>query len=79
MRKELNQEPDHTRIGFVDQPLFEEYLFPSLDECYNLICGPPVMITKGCEPNLSGKRHANSLLETSMSRTFIRICMQIND
>jgi nitrate reductase (NAD(P)H) len=44
--------------GFVDKALFEEYLKPAGDTVYNLMCGPPIMIDKGCIPNLSALGHA---------------------
>jgi nitrate reductase (NAD(P)H) len=46
--------------GFVDRALFEENLHPPGDDCYNLMCGPPIMIQKGCEPNLSAIGHKKS-------------------
>jgi nitrate reductase (NAD(P)H) len=48
--------------GFVDRALFEEYLHPPADDCYTLMCGPPIMITKGCEPSLSASGHKKSRL-----------------
>jgi nitrate reductase (NAD(P)H) len=48
--------------GFVDKALFEEYLHPPADDCYTLMCGPPIMITKGCEPSLSAIGHKKSKL-----------------
>lgn len=44
--------------GFVDKPLFEEHLFEPADDVYNLMCGPPVMMEKGCRPNLTAIGHA---------------------
>jgi NAD(P)H-flavin reductase len=46
--------------GFVDRALFEEILYPPSDDCYTLMCGPPIMIQKGCEPNLSAIGHKKS-------------------
>jgi nitrate reductase (NAD(P)H) len=43
--------------GFVDKPLFEEYLYPASDEVFNLMCGPPIMLEKGCRPNLEALGH----------------------
>jgi len=30
----------------------EEHLFPASDDVLNVMCGPPVMLEKGCIPNL---------------------------
>ena len=43
--------------GFVDKPLFEEYLYEPADDVYNLMCGPPIMLDKGCRPNLEALGH----------------------
>ena len=43
--------------GFVDKPLFEEHLYPPADDVYNLMCGPPIMLDRGCTPNLSAIGH----------------------
>ena len=43
--------------GFVDKALFEEYLFEASDDCYNLMCGPPIMLDRGCTPNLAALGH----------------------
>jgi NAD(P)H-flavin reductase len=48
--------------GFVDKALFEEYLHPPADDVYNLMCGPPVMIDRGCSPNLAAIGHSKSKL-----------------
>jgi Na+-transporting NADH:ubiquinone oxidoreductase subunit NqrF len=46
--------------GFVDKPLFEEHLYQPGDDCYNLMCGPPIMIQRGCEPALAAIGHKKS-------------------
>jgi NAD(P)H-flavin reductase len=43
--------------GFVDKMLFEEHLYPAADDVYNLMCGPPIMIDRGCRPNLEVLGH----------------------
>lgn len=43
--------------GFVDKPLFEEHLYPAADDVYNLMCGPPIMLDRGCRPNLESIGH----------------------
>jgi nitrate reductase (NAD(P)H) len=43
--------------GFVDQKLFEEYLFEPSEEVYNLMCGPPIMLEKGVTPALNAVGH----------------------
>lgn len=43
--------------GFVDKALFQEYLHEPGDDVYNLMCGPPIMIEKGCRPNLESLGH----------------------
>ena len=46
--------------GFVDKPLFEEHLYAASDDVYNLMCGPPIMLQKGCAPNLEALGHKKS-------------------
>jgi nitrate reductase (NAD(P)H) len=46
--------------GFVSKALFEEHLYPAGDEVYNLMCGPPIMLEKGCTPNLEALGHKRS-------------------
>jgi len=43
--------------GFVDKALFEEVFHPASDDCYTLMCGPPIMIKRGCEPALTALGH----------------------
>jgi nitrate reductase (NAD(P)H) len=43
--------------GFVDKALFDEYLNPAAADCYNLMCGPPIMLERGCAPNLEALGH----------------------
>ena len=44
--------------GFVNKELFEKKLYPSGDDVYNLMCGPPIMLDKGCTPNLVALGHS---------------------
>lgn len=46
--------------GFVDKQLFDEYLFEPADDVYNLMCGPPIMLDKGCRPNLEKLGHTKA-------------------
>jgi nitrate reductase (NAD(P)H) len=46
--------------GFVSKALFEEQLYPAADDVYNLMCGPPIMLEKGCTPNLEALGHKRS-------------------
>jgi len=46
--------------GFVDKKLFEEYMFDAADDVYSLFCGPPIMIEKGCRPNLEALGHSKA-------------------
>jgi len=48
--------------GFVSKALFEEILYPAGDDVYNLMCGPPIMLEKGCTPNLHALGHDNTRL-----------------
>ena len=48
--------------GFVDKPLFDEHLYEPADSVWNLMCGPPIMLQKGCEPNLLALGHKRSSL-----------------
>ena len=43
--------------GFVDKSLFAEHLYPAGDDVYNLMCGPPIMLDRGCTPNLTALGH----------------------
>lgn len=43
--------------GFVGKKLFEEVLYPCGDNVYNLMCGPPIMLDRGCTPNLKALDH----------------------
>mmetsp|Transcript_4811 Transcript_4811/g.9506 ORF Transcript_4811/g.9506 Transcript_4811/m.9506 type:complete len:899 (-) Transcript_4811:321-3017(-) len=43
--------------GFVNKDLFEKELYPPGDDVYNLMCGPPIMLSKGCQPALQELRH----------------------
>lgn len=43
--------------GFVDRQLFSENFFEANDDVYNLMCGPPIMLDRGCSPNLSALGH----------------------
>ncbi|KAL7473000.1 hypothetical protein ACHAXS_013379 [Conticribra weissflogii] len=44
-------------VGFVNKDLFEKHLYPAGDNCFNLMCGPPIMLEKGCTPNLVALGH----------------------
>lgn len=44
--------------GFVDKKLFEDHLYDAGEGVYNLMCGPPVMLKRGCFPNLEACGHA---------------------
>mmetsp|Transcript_218 Transcript_218/g.337 ORF Transcript_218/g.337 Transcript_218/m.337 type:complete len:894 (+) Transcript_218:112-2793(+) len=44
--------------GFVNKTLFEKELFASASDVYNLMCGPPVMLERGCIPNLGSLGHS---------------------
>ena len=46
--------------GFVDAKLFKEYFFEPGSDVYNLMCGPPIMLDKGCRPNLEKIGHKKS-------------------
>lgn len=46
--------------GFVSKALFQEHLYPAGDDVYNLMCGPPIMLDKGCTPNLVALGHDNT-------------------
>ena len=43
--------------GFVNKDLFQEHLYENGDDVYNLMCGPPIMLDKGCTPNLCALGH----------------------
>lgn len=43
--------------GFVDKALFEKVLYPAGDDVRNLMCGPPIMLDRGCTPNLVALGH----------------------
>jgi nitrate reductase (NAD(P)H) len=46
--------------GFVDRKLFDEQFFGAGDDVYNLMCGPPIMLDRGCTPNLTALGHKKS-------------------
>jgi nitrate reductase (NAD(P)H) len=46
--------------GFVDQQLFEENLYEAGSDVYTLMCGPPIMLDRGCRPNLEKLGHKKS-------------------
>eukprot|EP00548_Thalassiothrix_antarctica_P012466 CAMPEP_0194159262 /NCGR_PEP_ID=MMETSP0152-20130528/77729_1 /TAXON_ID=1049557 /ORGANISM="Thalassiothrix antarctica, Strain L6-D1" /LENGTH=797 /DNA_ID=CAMNT_0038868805 /DNA_START=962 /DNA_END=3355 /DNA_ORIENTATION=- len=46
--------------GFVDKALFEEVFYPASDDCYTVMCGPPIMIKRGCDPALEALGHKES-------------------
>uniref|UniRef100_A0A7S4NA60 Nitrate reductase n=1 Tax=Odontella aurita TaxID=265563 RepID=A0A7S4NA60_9STRA len=43
--------------GFVSKPLFAKQFYAPGDDVYSLMCGPPVMLDKGCTPNLVALGH----------------------
>jgi len=43
--------------GFVGKALFEKELYPASDTTFNLMCGPPIMLERGCTPNLVALGH----------------------
>lgn len=43
--------------GFVNKDLFQKELHPPGSDVYNLMCGPPIMLEKGCIPNLIALGH----------------------
>jgi len=43
--------------GFVNRELFQKELYPAGDDVRNLMCGPPIMLDKGCTPNLVALGH----------------------
>jgi nitrate reductase (NAD(P)H) len=43
--------------GFVDKALFDEHLYEPGEDVYNLMCGPPIMLDRGCTPNLVAIGH----------------------
>jgi len=45
-------------IGFVNKDLFESTLYPPGDDVWNLMCGPPIMLSKGCHPALEHLNHS---------------------
>jgi NAD(P)H-flavin reductase len=46
--------------GFVDKALFQEHLYEPADDVFTLMCGPPIMLEKGCSPNLEALGHKKS-------------------
>ena len=44
--------------GFVSKPLFQTHFYKGGDDVYNLMCGPPIMLDKGCTPNLVALGHS---------------------
>jgi nitrate reductase (NAD(P)H) len=48
--------------GFVDKKLFEDNLYPAGDDVWNLMCGPPIMVDRGCTPNLNALGHSKERL-----------------
>jgi nitrate reductase (NAD(P)H) len=43
--------------GFVDKKLFDELLYEPESDVYNLMCGPPIMLDRGCTPSLLALGH----------------------
>mmetsp|Transcript_4615 Transcript_4615/g.6757 ORF Transcript_4615/g.6757 Transcript_4615/m.6757 type:complete len:250 (-) Transcript_4615:158-907(-) len=48
--------------GFVNKDLFKEHFYPPAKDCYNLMCGPPIMLDKGCTPNLVALGHKKTTI-----------------
>jgi nitrate reductase (NAD(P)H) len=46
--------------GFVDKQLFADQHHSAGDGVYTLMCGPPIMVERGCMPNLSALGHKKS-------------------
>eukprot|EP00588_Corethron_pennatum_P032086 CAMPEP_0194349064 /NCGR_PEP_ID=MMETSP0171-20130528/106878_1 /TAXON_ID=218684 /ORGANISM="Corethron pennatum, Strain L29A3" /LENGTH=1006 /DNA_ID=CAMNT_0039116471 /DNA_START=78 /DNA_END=3098 /DNA_ORIENTATION=- len=46
--------------GFVNRDMFEKEFYPPGDDCYNLMCGPPIMLSKGCQPALQELKHSRA-------------------
>lgn len=44
--------------GFVSKDLCKRELYPAANDCYNLMCGPPIMLEKGVTPALLALGHA---------------------
>lgn len=44
--------------GFISKDLCKKELFGPSDECYNLMCGPPIMLERGVMPALLALGHA---------------------
>jgi nitrate reductase (NAD(P)H) len=43
--------------GFVSKDLFEKEFYPAGNDVHNLMCGPPIMLDRGCTPNLVALGH----------------------
>lgn len=50
--------------GFVDKKLFEEQLYEAGEGVFNLMCGPPIMMERGCYPALTLCGHAKKSMFT---------------
>jgi NAD(P)H-flavin reductase len=48
--------------GFVSKELFEEHFYKAADSTWNLMCGPPIMLDRGCTPNLLALGHSKDRL-----------------
>jgi nitrate reductase (NAD(P)H) len=48
--------------GFVDKTLFENQFYPPSDTTWNLMCGPPIMLDRGCTPSLKALGHSKESL-----------------
>ena len=55
---ELKNDTKDSAMGKGDDELFEKKLYKSGDDVYNLMCGPPIMLDKGCTPNLVALGHS---------------------
>ncbi|CAJ1961681.1 unnamed protein product [Cylindrotheca closterium] len=46
--------------GFVSRELFQQEFYPAGSDTYTLMCGPPIMLDRGCTPNLEALGHERS-------------------
>lgn len=48
--------------GYVDKKLFEDVFHAAGDDVWTLMCGPPIMLDRGCAPNLLALGHKKDRL-----------------
>ena len=65
--------------GFVDKALFEEHLYPPADDVYNLMCGPPVMLERGChsQPCRAESREEEHVFVLEQRKNYLWICYAV--